>query len=205
MPLASLCWRSIGSYAPRHCPGILASTALSSPPDNPARTGRGHTEPTIPEQALLSHPQPPPAAGRPHPSPGEPGAAGTRACPPFFAFSESFHSLFPGSSSCDFPSCCQTSPWQPLPPSFLFIPMDYGGAGTSGSTEELWADPALAGDPMRAPDPSRGHRGIITHVPPQGPRVSPGTACGRARSRGRLCLPKLIKNRCSIALIMLIN
>lgn len=201
MPLASLCWRSIGSYAPRGTaraswPAQLSRALRTTQPEhgtNNSRTSVAFTPAASP-------------SSRETPSlPGEPGAAGTRACPPFFAFSESFHSLFPGSSSCDFPSCCQTSPWQPLPPSFLFIPMDYGGAGTSGSTEELWADPALAGDPMRAPDPSRGHRGIITHVPPQGPRVSPGTACGRARSRGRLCLPKLIKNRCSIALIMLIN
>lgn len=159
----------------------------SLPPENTTRTGRGRTEPAIPEQTLLFTarslstvllPQPgwlraAPSSRTPHPSPTGGWQLLNTGLPPVFAFSESFHSLFPGSSSCDFPSCCQTSPWQLLPPSFLFTPTDYGGAGISDSTKELWADPPLAGGPTRDPNPLPGaQRGISPHLPPEGPPVS---------------------------------
>lgn len=165
------------------------------PSKNPTRTGRGHTEPAIPEQTLLSTAPACPrgcfpsqgglqAAPSSRETPALPQGCwqllGTRAWPPFFAFSEAFHSLFPGSSSCDFPSCCQTPPWQLLPPSFLFIPTDYGGAGTSGSTKELWVDPALPGDPMR------GHRGEsqpLSHLRvPALPRDSLGVSTEQSKT-----------------------
>lgn len=166
---------------------VRASTAgkgLPRPPGNSTRPGQGRTEPAIPEQTLLFAARslskvPPPGQGwlQAVPSSSETPALprggcerlGTRACPRF-AFSESFHSLFPGSSSCDFLSCCQTSPLQPLPPSFPFIPMDSGGVGISDSTKEFWADPPPVGDPMGDPEPLPGaRRGTITHLPPEGP------------------------------------
>lgn len=178
MPLGSLCCQSIGSSpggTARACrPAQPGRGCLepSLPPENPTRTGRGHTEPAIPEQTLLSTaPASPrccfPSRGGLQAAPGSRetpevlGSAGNTGLAPLFAFPEAFHSLFPGSSSCDFPSCCQTSPWQLLPPSFLFIPTDYGGAGTSGSTKELWEDPSLPGDPMRG---YRGESQPLSHL-----------------------------------------
>lgn len=104
----SRCWHSIGSYAPRHCSGILASTAgerlhraLRTAQPEPTGATRNqqfqskrcfHTR-SLPK-ALL--PQAGPSSREIPSLPLGPGAAGTRACPPFFCLLRIFSQPFPG-------------------------------------------------------------------------------------------------------------